>query len=162
MAGLWQVIWRRWWWRLAIGLLMVPVVLTLVFIVASVLISLLLNELSSLDGMMTPAFLTGAVLIELALSVPLWITMEVGNARRRRPLPIGLTAAWIGIFGAFLMGFIVAASQAGQWLTEALISLAIVIISYVMAIILGWLAISPFVRRWLIAAGRKQDAAEAF
>ena len=104
MGGLW----RKWWFRLVLGIVATPVIVT---------IAGKMGEIVSLIG--SPDFAAQVhdqltlfpkqpmliAIVELAFVLPLWIGVEVSNARRKLPLPPLITALCIGLLSfCFVLG----------------------------------------------------------
>ena len=158
-------LWERWWFRALIGLLATP------FAMGAgcypILLALALPAEGYINWWAALTALPALSLIEIGLAVLPWIVMEVGNRQRRRPLPPGLTAAWLALSSAYLTALILLMMQCGRWFPEihldALMEgvgtgLPISLAVYVAPFVLAWFTVRPFIVRWAATAGEVDRA----
>lgn len=160
-------LWKKWWIRLIIGIVMTPFVMTIAAIAAGFVFAVATFHFNELK----PNLLFPGVevwlpmaLIELASAIPIWIGLEVSNRSRRRPLPPGIAALFLAAF-AFM--FVLSIQLNGRFGYSAIPWQSIPVwiqagVMYFVAVGLAVLVVQPLIRRWLKKVRAEQDASLVF
>lgn len=162
MSGLW----KKWWIRLILGIVMTPVVMTIAAIVAGIVFDVATLNFEGLSpGALFPrtSVLLAIAVVELIGTIPIWIGLEISNRRRHLPLPPEIVAAYLAAFAFIFVLIAQLSTRAAPFLsTGAIPAWAEAGVSYLVAIGLAILAVQPLIRRWLSKLRTQQDASLIF
>ena len=149
------------------GIVATPFVTTLVGatgLFVYTVVTLKFKDFAAESYLPSPNSLGYVAIGELVLVTPLWIGVEISNARRRRALPAGLTAVFLSIVSfIWMLTFLLIMGPSDQIVLMLKIPDFVQFgIVYLVSLGLAVLAVQPLIKGWLRKVRGELDASVVF